>query len=172
MGLGIILKKEEMILSANSGNALRVGTTTIEMDQHDGTSTWRDGLFDERVINLECIDARLYQDRDKPVLRDRQNGGDIGIGRHDYLVALFQYTYFYIRTHEERQGIKPVSHTNAILRTNITGILLFKSGRCLTTKVPARVNNTADCLMDFITMHSRDTLERKIIYHSVHSYQS
>ena len=62
MGLGIVLKEEEMVATADVGDTGGIGTLPIEVDNHDGAGAGGDSLFDEGIVNLAVIQGGFYQD--------------------------------------------------------------------------------------------------------------
>jgi hypothetical protein len=136
MCLGVILDKQEVVATANVTDACGVGTAAIEVYNHDGASLCRNGLFYEAVVYLECVDGRLYEHRNKGVLGDGEDGGNVGVCGDDDLVAVLQPSQFLVSAEDECQGIETVGAAYAILRADIFGIVLLKSTRSLTTKVP------------------------------------
>ena len=62
MGLGIIFYQLQIEFLANISNLLRIGTTTIKMNDHHGFGTRCNGSLYPRIINLERIDIGFYQD--------------------------------------------------------------------------------------------------------------
>ena len=77
MCLRVVLYQFEMMTVADIPYPFRIGTATIEMNNHNGTSARGNRLFDERVIYLERIKVWLNEHRFEKVLRDGENGGDI-----------------------------------------------------------------------------------------------
>ena len=97
VGLSIILDEKEVVATADVGNTLCVGTTSIEVDNHHGTGTRRDGLLYQGVVNLESVDTGLHQHGLQPVLSNGEDRSYVGVGRDDDLVALPQHIIIYIR---------------------------------------------------------------------------
>ena len=68
MSLSIVLNEFQTILATDIPYPIRIGTASIEMDNHNGASARGDGLFDEGIVYLESIDVRLYEHGLKAVL--------------------------------------------------------------------------------------------------------
>ena len=165
VGLGVVLKEEEAVTPAEVSNALSIGTTTIEMDNHQGSRAGGDGLLNERVINLQGVDIRLHQYRPQAVLGDGKNGGYVGVGWHDNLIAVLQPIKIYVRAQDECQGIQAVAHTNAVAGANVVGIVLLKAGSGISPQIPAGVHHAVDSLVDFLSIEGVDAFQRKMFYH-------
>ena len=88
MGLGVVFKEQEVMGVADRGDALSIGTTSIEMNQHDGTGARRYSPLYLTVVDLEGIDGRLHEDRYQMILCNGKNGCNKGVGRNNDLVAL------------------------------------------------------------------------------------
>lgn len=157
-GLGIVFYQAEMMALANVGNALGIGTATIEMDNHDGSRARGDGLLDECVVYLEGLDVGLHQDGNEIVVRNGQYGSNIGVGRNDDLVALAQDTYFFIRAKDEPQGIQSIGHSHAMLATDVLGIVRLEVLILTALKEPSGVDHPIDSRLYLFAMHLRDGL--------------
>ena len=149
MSLGVILDKLQSIFIAKFPYSIGISTTTIEVDNHNGTGMRRNGLFDELVVYLERIDIRFDKYWYKVIVRNGKDSGNKRIGRYDDLVTILHDTQFFIGTKDERQSIKPIGHTNTMLRTDILGIMFFKTTGCLTPQIPAAVQYVSDSLAYF-----------------------
>ena len=170
MSLSVVLDEFKMIFLAQSPNPFRISTATIEMDNHDSLGARGDSLLDERVINQESVETRLYQHRLQAVLRNGENRSDERIGRHDNLVAIAELAHLHICSENQRQSIESISHADAMSRADITGIIVFELLGHLPLEIPAAINHAADSLVNLSGMHRRDTLKGEIRYrHSVHS---
>ena len=133
MSLRVVLDEFQAMLPAYLPYPIGIGTATIEVDYHDGTSMRSNSLFYECIIDLERIDIGFDKDRHKVIFRNREYAGNIRIGRHDNLVAILHGTQFLVCTQYQRQCIQSVATTNAVFSTNILGIVLFKTLRSITT---------------------------------------
>lgn len=90
MSLGIVFDEFQTMTTTDIPYPIGIGATAVEMDYHHGTGAWGNGLFDKGIVNLESVDVGLNQNRSEAVFGDSENGGDIGIGRHQDFVALVQ----------------------------------------------------------------------------------
>ena len=158
-----------MVGLADGGNALRIGTTAIEMDNHHGTGARSDGLLYQGIIYLQGVEAGLHQHRLQTVLGDRKDGGDVGVGRHDDLVTLLQHIIIYVRTEEKCEGIEAVGYADTVLRADELCIFSLETLRSLATQIPAGVNDATRGFVNLVGMHRGDALQGQVFYHSVHS---
>lgn len=90
--LCVVFEEEEVMTTAQLTYLLGIGAEAVEMDYHDGTGAGGDVLLDEGVVDLEGVDAWLYEDGGEVVLGDGEDGGDIGVGGDDDFIAGVQYT--------------------------------------------------------------------------------
>ena len=141
VGLGVVLDEFEVVAATNIPYPIRIGAAAIEMDDHDGSRTRGDGLFDKGIVNLERIKRRLDEHGLEAVLRDGEDAGDIGIGGHDDLVALLHHTQLNITTKNQRQSIETIATANAILSTDIICVMGLELTRGLAFEIPA-ISNT------------------------------
>ena len=135
--LGIVLQQQQTMTATDVPYPVGIGAAAVEVDQHDGACLSGHGLLDEGVVYLQRVDVRLYQDGSEPILRDGKNRSNVGIGRHDDLVAILQATHLLVGSQHQRQGVQSVGHTDAMPRTDIAGIVLLEAARGLAPQVPA-----------------------------------
>ena len=93
---------------------LGVGAPTVEVDEHDGACAWRDGGFDESVVNFQRPDVGFHKYGGEVVLGNGEDGGDVGVGRHYDFVAVFQLTQFLVGSNDEAERIQPVAARYAV----------------------------------------------------------
>jgi hypothetical protein len=147
MRLGVILDKLQTIATAKIPYPIGIGTTAVEMDNHDGTSAGSEGLLNEAVVNLQRRDVGLDENGCETVLGDGKDGGDIGVGRHDDFVAVAQASKFLIGSQDECQRIEAVGATHAVLRSNICSIVFLEASRCLASKVPPTLQHLVGSML-------------------------
>ena len=147
MCLGVVLKEQEAVLLAEVTDAGGVGAAAIEVDNHDGTGLFRDGLLYQAVVYLERIDAGLHKHGHETVLGDGEDGGDVGVCWHDDLVAVLQPPQFLVGTEDERQRVEAVGTAHAVLRPDILGIVLLKSACGLPPQIPAAAQHLVGCVL-------------------------
>lgn len=169
VGLGVVFEQEQTAATTDVGNALGHGAATVEVDKHQGTRARRDGLFYQTVVDFERLDIRLHEYRLQAIFGDGEDGSYVGIGRHEHLVALVEYTYYNIRAQDEGQGIEAVGHPYAVARANVAGIFLFEKAGLFALQIPTAVDHTVDSLVNLVGMHGRDAFQRQIFNHNVHS---
>ena len=137
MGLGIVLDEFQAVLAANLPYSVRIGTATVEVDYHDSAGTGRDGLLDERIIDLQGIYGGFDKYRSKAIFSNGKDGGDIGVGRHDDLVALLHHAHLLVGSQNQRQRIESVGTTHTMFSTYICRIVLFEPTGGLAFQIPA-----------------------------------
>ena len=122
---------------ADVSNTLGIGTETIKMDDHYGTSTGGDGLLYEAVVDLEGVRVGLDKHRLETAFSDREDTSDIGIGWHDDLIAGGHHPHLDIGTENKCQSIESVSTADTVARADVVGVMLFELSRGLTPEIPA-----------------------------------
>ena len=83
----------------------------------------------------------LYQDRLEPVFCHGEYRGDIGVGRHDYLVAVLHYAHLLVGTQNECKGVKSVAATYAVSCSDETGELFAERLVLCSLQIPSVVYN-------------------------------
>ena len=134
--MGIVFDEFQTMTTTDIPYPIGIGATAVEMDYHHGTGAWGNGLFDKGIVNLENVDVGLNQNRSEAVFGDSENGGDIGIGWYDNLVAISHNAHLFICSEDERQCIKPIATADAVASAYIVGIMLFEQSCRLATKIP------------------------------------
>ena len=168
MSLSIVLNEFQTILATDIPYPIRIGTASIEMDNHNGASTRGDGLFDEGIVYLESIDVRLYEHGLKAVLCNGEDRSDVCIGRHDDFVALLHHAHLNISTENQRQRIKAVAAANTIAYTNIVSIGLLEATGIATLQIPTVLQHLIGSMLVGLV----DCLQIQILHHKSYSYQS
>ena len=168
MSLGIILNEFQPMLATDIPYPIRIGTASIEMDNHNGTSARGDGLFDEDIVYLERIDVRLYKHRLKAVLCNGEDGSDIGIGWHDDFVTLLHHAHLNISTENQCQGIEAIAATNTIAYTNIVSIGLLEATGIVALQIPTTLQHLIGSMR--VGLVYRQQIQ--VLHHKSYSYQS
>ena len=166
--LSIVLNEFQTIPGTNLPYPVGIGTTTIEMDYHEGFRPLCDGLLDKRVVDLQSIDGRLDKHRFQAILRDGKNRGDICVGRYDDLIALHHHAQLHIGPEDERQGIEAVATADAVARADILCIMLLKLPRGLSLEIPSALQH----LVGSMLVGRIDLFQIQVFHHKSYSYQS
>ena len=169
MGLGIVFNQLEMMTTADIPYPIGIGTATVKMNDHHGPGSSGNGLFYQPFVNLKGIGIRLHEYRLEAVFGDREDARDIGVGRHDDLIALFHHTHIDIGAENQCQRIQTVGAADTVARTNIVGIVLFKAPRSLSTQIPPTVEHTADSVANLVIVASIHLPKVKITDHRSYS---
>ena len=157
MSLRIIFNEEKLAITAYSSNILSTGTTPIQMDNENSLCSRRHSLPNQRIVNLQRINPRFHKDRIETVLCYRQDRSNIGIGRHNHVIALIQQAHFYVSTENQRQCVKPICNADAMFSTDVLSVDRFESCSGFPPEIPPRVNHSTNSLMNFPGMHRRYT---------------
>jgi hypothetical protein len=164
MRLGIVFDKFKAVFLTESPYPISIGTTTIEMNYHDGSGARGDCLLDESVVNLERSDVGLYKNGLETVLRNSEDAGNISIGRYDDFIPLVHDPELLIGSEYECQGIKAIATTYAVPGTDILCIVQLKAFGGLSFKIPSTLQHLIG------SMHiGRINLLQIQVFHSVHS---
>ena len=145
-----------------------IGATTIKMNNHDGAGARGDGCLYQRIVNLQGIDGWLYQYGGESALCDGEDRCDIGVGRHDDLVALLYNAQFDVGTKDKRKRIETIGATYTILCANILSIVLFKLASGFTFQIPATIQYTTDSRTNLCIVQLVDSLQIEILYHRLY----
>ena len=137
MRLRIVLDEQEVVLSADFPDSVRIGAASVEVNNHHSLSALGNGLFDEAVVNLQRVEARLYEHGLQAAVGDGEDGGDEGVGRHNDLVALVQTAHLDVGAQDEPQRVEAVTAADAMSGADVLGVVLLKQPCSLATEIPA-----------------------------------
>ena len=107
----------EVMLARDGVNGVHVGRLPIQMYGDDGAGARRDGRRKARWIQVVSGGQRLHRHRFGTGLRHRQPGGNVGVGRHDDLVARANA----VAPQNQMQRVKPVAHAHAMAGAAVSG---------------------------------------------------
>ena len=165
MSLGIIFNDFQATTRGNITDAVGVGTIPVKVHQHNGTGARSDSRLNEAVVDLHSADSRLHKHRAQAIVGDGENRSNIGVGRHNHLIAIGEHPQLFPRTQSEIEGIKPIAAGDAVARTNVGGILLLEAAHLLTEQIPATLNHTLHSLGNLLAVHRGDSLQIEILNH-------
>ena len=111
------------------------------MDNGDSLGSGCDQPFDALIIYLQRVGLRLAKDGYQSIFRNRQDRGDIGIGRHNDLIARLHDAHLDIGTEDPDECIKAVGTTDGILGSDKRGVVGFKLFVLLALEVPSPIDN-------------------------------
>ena len=152
VGLSVVLKEEEVVAAADVGDAGSVRAAAVEMDEHNGSRAWCDGLLDDGIVDLKSVDAWLNENGAKTVLCDGKDGGDVGVGRNDDFVARLHDTQFDVGTENPYQRIQAVGTAYGVFGADKPCIIRFEAFVFLALQVPTAVYHTGDSRVDLVTV--------------------
>ncbi len=158
--LGIVLDQLQVVFPAQHAYLVGISVTAIEMYYGDGLGAWRDGLLYAVVVNLQRMGLRFHQDRLQPVLGDGEDGGNIGVGRYNDLIAWLHNPHFNVCTEYPDECIEAVGASHTIACPDEIGIMLLKALVLFTLQVPAAVDHAGHGLVYFSTVQKRDMSEQ------------
>ena len=141
VSLRVVLDESQVVVSADVADMVGVGALAVEMYNHYGTCSGRYRLLDACVVNLERVDARLYEHRLQIVLGDGEYGCDICVRRHDHLVAVLHYAHLLVGTQDECKGIKSVAATYAVSGADEVGKLFAERLVLYSLQIPSAFYN-------------------------------
>ena len=141
MSLRVVLDESQVVASADVADMVGVGALAVEMHNHYGTCSGRYSLLDACVVNLERVDARLYEHRLQIVLGDGEDGCDICVGRHDHLVAVLHYSHLFVGTQNECKSIKTIAATYAVSGADEAGKLFAERLVLCSLQIPSAFYN-------------------------------
>ena len=150
--------EQKIVIAAESSDALRPCTTTIEVDEHERTRTGSDMLFQQILINLQRVFVRFHQHWAQSVLRDGKDGGNERVGRHQHFVARLHLAHLDICTIDQRKRIEAVADSDAMTGAYKRRISRLERPCLLTLQKPARVDHLPHCLMIFLSVAGRHLL--------------
>ena len=88
MTLGTVLYQFQLVAMADVTKCVIVGNAAIKMNRQHGLGFCCDGLLHERNIKLEIVPSGFHQHWGQTTVGDGDDGGDIGVGGNDYLIAI------------------------------------------------------------------------------------
>jgi hypothetical protein len=68
-------------------DAVEVDRSPVEVHDQNGLGAWGDGGLEPFRVEVERAGVRFHRDRGGPGRGDPEPGGDVGVRRHDHLVA-------------------------------------------------------------------------------------
>ena len=172
MGLGVVFNEFQIMSAAYFAYPFGIGASAIEMDNHYRPCAGRYRLLYHRIIYLESEWRGFYQHWFEIILRYRKDGRNVGIGRHNHLIALRHDAHLDICTEDKRQGIKAVAAANAVSGSDIPGIMLLEIRRGFTLKIPSPLYDTPYGLLYLLAMQGGNLLQFQISYHISNLYFS
>ena len=87
MTLSAILHQFQIMLLANLTQLVVIGNTTIEVNNHHSLGFRSNRFFNLININLKILPCRLNQNGYEIVLRNREDGCNIGVSRHNDFIS-------------------------------------------------------------------------------------
>ena len=90
MSLSIVLKQVKVIFFADFFYFIGISAASIQMNNHQSFSLWRNFWFNQFIINFKCFKLRLNKNRHQAVLANCKNCGNICIRRNQNLIAFMQ----------------------------------------------------------------------------------
>ena len=159
MRLRIVFHQFQPILLTQIPNFIRIGVSTIQVDNGNSSGSRRNQRFDPVVINFQRMGIRLTKNRNQVVFRNSKDSGDIGIGRNDDLVAIFHDTELLISTEYPDKGIQAVSTADTEVCSYELGIVLLKPLILTPLKIPTTIYHTSNGFIDFLIMKRRNIVQ-------------
>ena len=169
VGLGVVFYQQQPVSAAYCCYLRGVGTSAIEVHDEHCAGAGSDGLLYQVGVDVVGGYVGLYQDRLEPVFCHGEYRGDIGVGRHDYLVAFGQSSQLDIGAQYQRERIQPVAAAYAVARADILGIVVLKLPRGIALQVASAIDHAGHRLRDFVGMHRRHPFQVQVFYHNSHS---
>ena len=157
--LGAVFHQLQSVTLTDVAQLVVVGDTPIEVHRHHALGPRRDGLFHLINIQLKMFPCWLYQHGHQLVVGNGQDGGDIGVGRHDDLVAILHHAQFLIAAQDQLQGIQPISHRHAMLRADILGVVVLEGLVLMSLQEPSRLDHSPCSGLILLGMLHRDGLK-------------
>ena len=165
VGLGVVFDQFQAVLFADAAYLVGVGALAVEVHDHDGAGAGRDGRLDARRVDLIGGYVGLYEDGHEAVLRDGEDGGDVGVGGDDDFVAGLHDSHFHIGSEYPDECVESVGAAYGIAGADVIGVVFFKLFVLFALQIPAGVDHAAYCLADFVAVARGDFLKIKKFYH-------
>ena len=122
MRLRIVFYEQKVIFFAQATYEFGIGTASIKMHYEDSTSLWRDGMFYQRIVNLQRISVRFYKYWIQAIIRNGQHTCNVRVGRDNYLIPFMQPAHLHISTKDETQRIKSIGTPYRMATSDILSI--------------------------------------------------
>ena len=156
--LCVVLHEQQVVATADVGDAFRPGTTAIEVYEQQRAGARCDVSLQLVLVNLERVGTRLHEHRPQSVLRDGEHRGDECVGRHQHLVVRLQQSQLQVGTIDQRQRIEAVGNADAVARTDERRVSRLERPRLLTLQIAARVDHLPHCLLILFSVAGRHLL--------------
>ena len=138
MRLCIVFDQFQPVFPAQLADSVRVSALPVKVDYQNSPGTGRDGLLDQRVVDLIGSQVGLDRYGNQAVLGDGEDRGDIGVGRNDHFVARSHDAQFHIGTENPDQRVESVGNAHGMPGPDVAGIVGFEPRILLPLQVPAR----------------------------------
>lgn len=150
MRLCVVLEEQQVMLLTETLYRLGHGTSAVQMDCHYRLGARCKNLMEQTVVDLQSLPSRFYEYGFQPAFCDGKNGGDIGVGWYDDLVALMQSAQFHFASEHQFQSIQSVSARYAVLRADVLGVSLSKLLVGFALQIPSALHHLMDGIKDVL----------------------
>ena len=133
VGLCGIFHQAQTVSVADRAQRVEVGRAAVQVHRHHRPSARRDGRLHKPSVDAMGRRIGLHRHRRGADLADRQPTGDVGVGRHDHLVARTDVQ----RAQRQHQRIQPVAQADAVRGTDRGGEIVLESLDLRPQDVPA-----------------------------------
>ena len=152
MSLGIVFYQFQVMLAADVTDVVGIGTSAVEMHYHYRLGARCYGLFYQRIVNLQSVEARFHEHRLQTILRYGEDGCHKGVGRHYHFVAVIHHSHFFVCTEYQRQRVESVAAAYGVTGADISGIVVFKPFSLLAVQIPSASHHAGNCLLYLVSM--------------------
>ena len=132
-----VLDHFQPVLVGQRHDGVHVGRLAVEMDRHDRPGARRDRGGDPLGIDVDPAGRRLDRHHRGAHRRHREPGRDIGVGRHDHLVAGAEVP----GAQHQLQRLQPVAQADAVRGAAEGGVLGLEGLDFLAEHEPARFHD-------------------------------
>ena len=82
-----ILNDKKIVATGNIQNGIHIATNSCVMNWYNHLGPWRNGLFNESLVNVHCIGAYVHKHGDPPPQDKGIRGGDKSVAWHNELIT-------------------------------------------------------------------------------------
>ena len=100
VSLGIVFNEQQVMPGCDAAYLVGICAPAIEVHDHDGARSRCDGGLNKTLVNLQGVCIGFHEHGDEPVFGYGENGGDVGVGGDDDLVAWMQSSHLLIGTED------------------------------------------------------------------------
>ena len=145
VSLGAVLDDFQVVLFRKLGNPVHPASLTVEVDRHNRLCPRGYRGFDFVGIDVEGFKLRVNKHRRRACVAYRENRGNEGICRHDYLVVSADTE----RLERHNQSVESVADSDAVFCADVLSKSLLKGFVLGSVYIPRAFEHTLKRRLEF-----------------------